>query len=87
MVLDTSAVVFMPYAVPRPSEVFGVSVNTEVTIFGVSLTAAATVGDAVFGDVYVVSSAGSVATILMVMTVAVPGAASNLADTSIVFDV
>jgi hypothetical protein len=73
--------------VPRPSEVFGLNVNSVVTIFGVSFAVAETVGLAVLGDVYCVSSAGSVAIILMVMTVAVPTAASNLAVISTVFDV
>jgi len=41
----------------------------------------------VFGDVYVVSAAGSVDTIFTVITVAVPAAASNLALYVTVFDV
>ena len=41
----------------------------------------------VLGEVYVVSAAGSVDTILIVNTVALDGAASNLAEYSTVFDV
>ena len=85
VVLLTVAELEMPYAVPRPSVVFGVIVNNVVTILGVSLTAAGT--PEVLGDVYCESDAGSVATILMVMTVADPTAASNLAAISTVFDV
>ena len=71
--------------VPSPCEVLGSSVNSVVTIFGVSLAAAGTLE--VLGDVYCVSSAGSVATIVTVITVDDPTAAFNLALTSTVFDV
>jgi len=57
---------------------------TELTIFGVSLTLVAI--PLMLPDVKVVSDAGSVATILMVITVALPGAAFSLADIVIVFE-
>ena len=83
--LDTVAVELGASPVPRPSEVLGSSVNSVVTILGVSFTADGT--PEVFGDVYCESDDGSVAIILMVIVIAVPTAASNLACISTVFDV
>lgn len=80
--LLTVAVLASGYNVANPSEVLGLTAYSVVIIRGVSLMATGT--DAVLPEVYCVSSAASVATILMVSTVDEPGAASSLADISTV---
>tara|TARA_R100000657_G_C4630350_1_gene78460 strand:+ start:534 stop:797 length:264 start_codon:yes stop_codon:yes gene_type:complete len=85
--LLTVAVALGAIVEANPCVSLGFSVFRVVTIFGVSLMSAGTVGDSVFGEVNCVSFAPSVATTFTVITVADPTDAFNLADISTVFDV
>lgn len=69
----------------KPSVLFGKCSVSASTMAGASFGLVGTLDK--LPDVYVSSSAGSVATDLMVSTVAVPTAAFNLAEISSVFDV
>ena len=68
-----------------PSVSLGLEASSAKVILGASLGLAGTPD--VFGEVYVVSSAASVETILIVNTVAESTAAFSLAEYSTVFDV